>query len=655
MSKKKKPIKKSPVTAKPATAVAAAKKKQVKIPVWVIVFILLLTFVAYIPALTADFVNWDDDDYVKNNVLIKSFSYLPQLLTTPVQGNNHPLTMFTLAVNYAISGLDAWSYHLFSVIVHVIDCYLVFRLAFLLSNKNTIVAFTTAILFGIHPLHVESVAWVSERKDVLYALFFLAGLISYVKWVDTGSKKQYAFSIILLIFSLISKPAAVIFPMVLFCIDILRRRKFTPKVLLEKIPFFLLALGMGVLTYLTQKSAGTTGEDLFGMGTRIMMGFYGVMMYFLKMIVPFNQSAFYPFPVINEQLPPAYFVAPIFTVIFLALIVIFWKRNRIISFGILFYLVNLALVLQVLPVGSAVIAERYTYIPYIGLFFIIGWLINKLVNGNLIKASYIIVPVSLLFAFLTYKQASVWKSGDTLWDQAIKNQPSAQAFGNRAILLRREKNFSLAKEYYTNAVHLNVKYHEAFANRGNIYFDEGQALSQQGEKAKAEIKLDSAYSDYRSALAIKPDYHPALDNLGALFALRAQYDSALKYSNLAIKYKPDYGVAYRNRGYTYMQIGQYENAIRDFLKTQELLQDDPGYPDVFNTIGICYRSMKKFPEALNYINKAIALNPDPHFFMNRSYAYNGMGNTEQARNDAMTAKKGGIDVNAAYAASLGIK
>ena len=647
MSKRKKPVRKptsvvkTSAGVKTTTSAPAIKKKHVKAPAWPVFLILALTVVAYIPALKAGFVNWDDDDYVVNNVLIKSFSYLPQLLTTPLQGNHHPLTMFTLAVNYAISGLDAWSYHLFSLVFHLVDCYLVFRLAFLLSNKNTIIAFTTAILFGIHPLHVESVAWVSERKDVLYALFFLAGLISYVKYVDTGSKKQYGLSIVFLILSLISKPAAVIFPVVLFCIDLLRKRKFNPKLIIEKLPFFILALAVGVLTYLSQKKAGTTGEELFGMGTRIMMGFYGIMMYFVKMLLPLNQSAFYPFPVVNEKLPAEYFVAPIFTLAFLALIIYFWRKNRVIPFGILFYLVNLALVLQVLPVGSAVIAERYTYIPYIGLFFIIGWFINKLVNGDLAKASYIIIPVSLILTFLTFKQSSVWISGASLWDQAIKNQPSAQAFGNRAILLRKEKNFVLAKEYYTNAVTLNVKYHEAFANRGNIYFD--------------ERKLDSAYADYRSALAIKPDYHPALDNLGALFALRGQYDSALKYANLALKYKPDYGVAYRNRGYTFMQLKRYDEAINDFNKTQELLPDDPGFPDVYNTIGMCYRFLKKFPESLNYINRAIALNPDPHFFMNRSYTYNGMGNLDMAKKDALVAKQGGIELSPAYAASLGIQ
>src|SRR4030095_5333324 len=185
-----------------------------------LVIVLLFTFIAYIPALKAGFVNWDDPDYVSGNPLIKNISNLEMIFTTPIQGNYHPLTVISLILNYYISGFDAWSYHLLNIILHLANCFLVFRLALLLSRNNLIIAFTTSLLFGIHPMHVESVAWVSERKDVLYSLFFLAGLISYTRYIDKGSKKQYWLTVLWLILSLLSKPAAVIFPVVLFCIDI---------------------------------------------------------------------------------------------------------------------------------------------------------------------------------------------------------------------------------------------------------------------------------------------------------------------------------------------------------------------------------------------------------------------------------------------------
>ena len=220
------------------------KQKKTITPNWLVPFIFVVTFLAFIPALSAGFVNWDDPDYVNNNILIKDFSHLSALITTPLQGNYHPLTMLSLAINYSISGLDAWSYHLFNILFHLLNCFLVFRLALLLSNKNIVIAFTTAVLFGVHPMHVESVAWISERKDVLYSLFFLAGLVSYTKYVDTGSKKQYGVTILFLVLSLMSKPAAVIFPVALFCIDLLRKRKFSFRLFLEKISFFIQLLNL---------------------------------------------------------------------------------------------------------------------------------------------------------------------------------------------------------------------------------------------------------------------------------------------------------------------------------------------------------------------------------------------------------------------------
>jgi tetratricopeptide (TPR) repeat protein len=546
--------------------------------------------------------------------------------------------MLSLAFNYAISGANAWSYHLLNLLLHLINCFLVFRLTLLLSNKNVIIAFTTAALFGIHPVHVESVAWISERKDVLYGLFFLAGLISYTKYADTGSKKQYLLTILFLVLSLISKPAAVIFPVALFCIDFLRKRKLNFKLVAEKIPFFILALIMGLITVFAQKEAGATGDEHFGMGTLILFGFYGIMMYVLKMIAPINLSPFYPFPPVNENLPASYYIAPVFFIGLVILVFATWKKNRAVGFGILFYLANLLLVLQVFSVGSAVIADRYTYIPYIGLFYSIGWLIDRYAKGNIYKAAYIIIPVTLIFAVLTFKQSTIWFNGETMWKQAIKTAPSSRAYSALGILARKEHNNDLALEYDNEAIKINAIDNEAVSNRGNIYFDEN--------------KLDLAYNDYKHALSIKGDYTPTLDNLGALFAVREQYDSSLKYLDSALRVNPDYKPAYRNRGLTYMKLNRNEEAIKDFEK---FLKYDSTAADIYNTIGICYRVMRKYQESVAPINKAIQLDPDPHFYMNRSYAYFGLKNTEQAKKDALTARQGGITIEPTYAKSLGLQ
>ena len=216
--------------------------------------ILLITFIVYRVSLSNGFVNWDDDKYIQNNPLI-TFIDLKALFSTYVMGNYHPLTMLGYAIEYQFFGLNATGYHVINLLLHLVNVLLVFYTVFYLSNK-TIVALIASLLFGIHPMHVESVAWVTERKDVLYGLFFIAGLISYTKYTDTGSRKQYIITLIFPILALLSKPAAVVFPLVLFCIDLLRKRKLAVKLLVEKISFFILPLILGFITFLAQKEKG---------------------------------------------------------------------------------------------------------------------------------------------------------------------------------------------------------------------------------------------------------------------------------------------------------------------------------------------------------------------------------------------------------------
>jgi protein O-mannosyl-transferase len=600
--------------------------------------VLILTFLAYIPALKAGFVNWDDPDYVNQQFFTRGLSDLKYLLTTPIQGNYHPLTILSLAFNFVISGMNAWSYHVLNVILHLVNCVLVFRFVFLLSNKNTVAAFITAALFGIHPMHVESVAWVTERKDVLYGLFFIAGLTSYTKYVDTGSRTQYGLTLLFLILSLLSKPAAVVFPLALFCVDILRKRPLAMKLFVEKVPFFVFPILLGIMTYIAQKQKGAIDVFAFDALTRILMGFYGIMMYVVKMVIPVNLSPFYPYAPINQRLPTEYYLSPLFFVGLLVLCIYAWKKNRVVPFGILFYLVNLLLVLQFLPVGSAVIADRYTYLPYIGLFFILGWLFSRFVKQQGNKAYYMLAPVIALLSFLTYKQCTIWNDSAALWDHAIKITPSSRAYDNRARLFNDEKNIAKALEYYIEALKINAVDKEAYTNRGNIYFNAG--------------KYDSAYLDYKQATSIDSTYYPALDNMGALMAMRGKYDSALNSLNRCLNIKPDYVSAYRNRALTFMELKRYNDAIRDF---ESFLKYQPNDPDIYNAIGVCLRMSEKYAEALAIINKALNIKKDPHFYLNRSYCFNGLKDLDQARKDALAAKAAGVPLDPPYAKELGLE
>ena len=602
-----------------------------------VLFTVLATLIAFLPVLRAGFVAWDDGVYVYDNPLVKDFSRLGELLTTPVAGgNHHPLTMFSLALNYQLSGEEAWSYHLLNLVIHLINCFLVFRLCMLLSKGNSFIAFTTAILFGLHPMHVESVAWVSERKDVLYGMFFIGGLISYTSYVDTGLRKHYWVALLFLCLSLLSKPAAVIFPVVLFSIDYLRERKLDRRLFAEKILFFIPAIAMGALTYFAQKEAGATSENVFGLGTRILFGFYGLMMYFFKLFIPFNLAAVYPFPRAGQDLPFVYYAAPLFFVALTVLFVYSVKRYRAIAFGILFYLVNLLLVLQVLQVGLSVISDRYTYIPYIGLFFALAWTIDHFTKGVARRGYYIVIPIILLLAMLTYRQSLVWTSSSTLWDHAIASVPSTVAYTGKAMLMNDEKKPDEAIFYYSEALKLDPDYHEAYIRRGDVYMDAD--------------RLDLAYQDYKTALVLKPGYYLALANMGGLMGKRGQFDSALFYLSRSISLNPDNKTAYRNRAITYTNLNLNENAIADF---KQYLQYDPANADIHNAIGSCYRSVGKHDESIQSISRAIEITRSPAFFLNRSYSFNAAGRVGEARADALTARQAGVQISPDYAKQIG--
>ena len=601
-----------------------------------LLIILLITLIAYSPTLKAGFVNWDDQQYVYENPLIKGFTHLKELLFTPVQGNIHPLTMLSLAINYSISGLNAWSYHLLNIIFHLANTLLVFFLARRLSKKNAIISVTTAVLFALHPMHVESVAWISERKDVLYSFFFLLGLLSYIKYIDKNSRSSYVLSLFWLILSLASKPAAVIFPVVLFTVDILRQRKFTFKLIAEKIPFFVFSAVLGFLTLHYQSAVGTTeGQNYFGINDRFFFGFYGFFMYIVKLIAPFNLVPFYPFPTVGKALPILFYLSPVFFIAISIVCLKTLKKFPVFTFGLSFYFVNLMLVLQFFIVGSAIIADRYTYIPYIGIFYILGWMIDRWQKQSFKKAMVYITVIGLFLTGMTYNQASTWKSSTTLWDHAIKVHPTFRAYNSRGSIYRNEGFPEKAINCYNEALKLNITDPEIYTNRGNAY---------------SEIKkYTEALNDYNSALAIKPDYIAAYANRGSLYGSSGKFELAINDLTKVIQKDPNYISAYPNRATAYLEYGKYDEAIADYTK---FLDFKPNDVDILNMIAVCYQHLKKYDESITVFNKMISINPKPIFYLNRSYSWKGLDKIDEARKDAITAKQGGVEIPEGYAQFL---
>ncbi len=523
------------------------------------------------PALFNDWVNWDDGAYVLQNSLIQqlSFSHLGKLFSTlEVAGSYHPLTLLSLALDFQIGGKSPLVYHATNLILHGCNIVLVYLLVYHF-HRNTIIAGLTALLFGIHPMHVESVAWVSARKDVLYGFFFLGSLLAYDNYLQKSPAKRIYYLLACLVLfglSLLSKAAAIMLPVVLFGIDHIRGRKLSSRSILEKIPFLVLSLIFGGVGILAQQ-AGAAMEEVWATEwtNSIFIGAYGIMLYIVKALVPVHLSAFHPYPfgpseawyIYGAMLPVA------------GLLWLLWARSspRLV-FGLGFFLVTIAPVLQVLPFGRAMIAERYTYIPYIGLFYLAGWgmdhILHKFGERKFRGWVWLLATGYILFLGIsTFIRTQVWQNGLTLWTDVIRKYPG-HAFGycNLADYWKQQGNAGKAIEYYNLGINADPGFMDA-------YLDRGRAFQQQNQP-------DKALADFSHIIRFGSQKHKAYLNRGMLlFSAYHNPDSALTDLARAIRLRPDYVQAYINSGVIYEKTGRPDQALAIYSRGLDHVPDNP--------------------------------------------------------------------------------
>ena len=515
-------------------------------------------------ALKCGFVNYDDNLYVYGNLKIRNLSL--QSFASFFTGNTGqypPLVMLMFSALYSLSGPDPSVYHLANLIFHVANAVLLFYLASRL-NLGQIAATVAAVLFGAHPLHVESVAWITELKDVQYTFFFLAGLLSYLRYRnDAGRLRYYYLSLALFILSCLSKGMAVVFPVALLLTDYYLDGSIPKRRWLEKIPFLAVALLWGILTLVTQESMGAVGSTGYFLPRNILLAAYGLMFYMVKMFVPVNLAAFYPLPAGSGFSLPAVYYAALAAVTGLGILVFYFRKYRILVFGFLFYAVNLLLVLQMIPVGTAVTADRYFYLSSVGLFLLIGAGCDY-IYGNLKKFRLPILisglALMLLMVRVSYRQATTWKDSITLWDNVLQDADSnprySLAYLNRGNAFGDAGNTDGAMNDYNRAIELDPRNADAYNNRGLIF-----AVNENYPEAE---------KDFSMALSIHPDQANALNNRGNVRRFLGDFSGAVEDFSNAIKYKPGYADAYSNRGIVYYISGDPGRACNDWQKAAEL-------------------------------------------------------------------------------------
>ena len=591
--------------------------------------VLVLTFLVLSPALRNGWTNLDDPIYVLENPLIKELSWesIKQMFTTfQVNGSYNPLVLLSWAVDYHFSELNPSLYHYTNLFLHLIVVGLVFYLALLLS-KNKWVAFGTSLLFGIHPMHVEAVAWVTARKDLLYSLFYILGLIAYYFYQENKGhsyKWRYFFlCFICFVLSLFSKGSALTFPLILWGMDYLKKRKDLWPLLFEKIPFFILSV---VFTHISIK-AQDLGEALqfrafYSVFDSLSVGFYGYLDYLIKLVVPYRLSGLHPYPTPSGTAVPWYFSAAAVPVIIIALFCIKKiKTHKTLVFGFAFFFITLIPVIQVLSFAVSVTADRFTYLPYFGLFYLITigivWLLN---NRPKLKNYTIALATAFLFflSIQTFSYSQTWKNSETVWSRVIKYYPNYfVSYVNRAAYRIEIGEYEKALKDCNKAIALKPDYYLAHYNRGYIYNKLGN--------------VNKAIKHYTQAITHNDRFYQAYQNRGILYVNLNKLDSAFNDFNNAILLKPKDPFAFLNRASLFKDTQNYSEAINDATTAISL---DSTLSKAYYLRGLCYKKTGKKTEARFDFSKAIAYDSN----MVSAYTQRGLlefnsGNFDKALKD----------------------
>ena len=553
-----------------------------------IAVIVALTLAAYWAAPGHDFVALDDGMYVTRNPAVLG-KRVGDLLRAVVAGNYHPLSMLSLAWNVS-TPLSPRPFIVTNIALHVANTLLVFWLAWRLSNRKLQVAAFVALLFGIHPMHVESVAWISERKDVLYAFFFLAGLIAYWRYLMRREWPLLGLSFLLFVLSCLAKGMAVVFPVVMVLLDYWQGRPvMARRAVLEKLPFLATSVLFGLVALDVQGGGDFHGvlrlpdvpADAFALSPalsplqRLILPTYGYMTYLGRVFAPLNLCAYEPYPSAAVLGQARFLLAPISLLATLALMWWDLRRTRILTFGFGWFLVTVALVLQWVPVGGAFVADRYSYLSYFGLFFILGMGVQEVSESRppLGVALWSICGLfSLALLFPAIQQVSTWKDPEALWGQILRQHPDEPWIRSSRGMYRLSRGQrDLAFVDLRIALGLGYRNADMFHALGIAY----------GEKGK----LDSSLIMLNRGVAVEPSSGLLIYDRAMTYQRLGRFREAVRDLDRALALAPERATKLSgNRGYARMQLGEYWQAVADFDRA---IAADSGNVELFYARGSC--------------------------------------------------------------------
>ncbi|HZV33592.1 MAG TPA: tetratricopeptide repeat protein, partial [Verrucomicrobiae bacterium] len=635
-----------------------------------------LTLAVYWPDLHHDFVNYDDGEYVIDNSAIQNglnWSLVKWAFTTGHASNWHPLTWISHAIDCRFFGLKAGGHHLVSLLIHAANVLLLFWVLWEMTGAMWRSAFVAA-LFAWHPLHVESVAWVSERKDVLSAFFWLLTMLAYQRYAVRGPKFRiwYCATLLFFVLGLLSKPMVVTLPFVLLLLDYWPMRRISDcgleiadsrqgkkgaldpssirKLIVEKVPFFLFAVASSVVTFLVQRKGGAVSSSLT-LPARLENALISYVRYIGKTFWPENLSVLYPHP---GSWPMIWVIAAgVLLVVVSAGLIVTARTRPYLPVGWFWFLGTLVPVIGVVQVGVQSMADRYTYLPAIGLFLMIAWGLPDLLgswrgkNWALGAGSVMSLAACLL---LTHRQVQYWQDGGTLFRHVVSaTKDNYLAYNNLGFYLEDHGKPDEAMTNYLQSISINPNYEDAQNNIGHLLAAKGkyqeaiahyqialrikpslvEAHNNLGNALGAIGKQDEAIAEYQTALRINPDDEDAHNNLGIARAMQGKMDEAIQLLTEAVRLKPSDAGAQSNLGNAFAAEHKFDDAIRHY---QIALQLKPKDAQARNNLGNVLIEEGRLDEAKENYLTALKLNPqNPEANYNLGLLLQRLGKPDEAR------------------------
>jgi Tfp pilus assembly protein PilF len=528
-----------------------------------LITIIMGCFLCFKPLTRADFINYDDPDYVTKNALIKTLKSdrIAYYFTHKTTDLFVPLVFVSYALDFKIFGMNASGFHLTNILLHLLNVIFVFFLVRSLA-RNWFYPFIITALFAFHPLHVESIAWITERKDLLYSFFFLLAFFSWHKYRQKNKLSFLILSLCLFILSCLSKPMAITFPAAIVLYDHFYAKLPLLKNILRYLPFALVSLLFFYISvhFIDTSVRGSVNTGYSGVD-KLFVPFYGLGFYLVKLCFPFYLSVIYPYAEkTGGMLPLTYLLSPLL-VGFVCWFVFLSKRSSPeIKAGFLFFILSMLPVLQIIPNNFTVAADRYVYLPCLGLFFLAAFFIKRY-SERRSPGSYTIplftVIVITTYASLTYIRTRVWNDSITLFSDVIAKYNNAEAaYHNRGVAYNAKGDFQSALPDLEKSVKLNPASADAWSNYG-------WTLS-------ALRKYPDAINALEKSVSINPNVLRSQNDLGNTYGVTGRFDLALKHLLIAEKIEPDNPSLNNNIAYTYQQIGETDKAISYYQKAARL-------------------------------------------------------------------------------------